>query len=148
MTGRSSMVEHRTLTPTTVVRSHSPLPATQHYMLRLTRLGPLVPARIRWIDHAPQDPPENKLDRGRLSVLSVVDIAGVEVPPEELTERFNWPVGHWKFAQAIDEARYRFEFARLRWVERNRPTDPVLTPRRAVDPAQMVLPSFERENAI
>src|SRR5688500_18211232 len=40
----------------------------RYYLLRLVRRGPLVPGRLRWLDHAPEDPEWNKLDRGRLSI--------------------------------------------------------------------------------
>lgn len=125
-------------------------------MLRVRRDGPLVAARLRWLDHAPQDPPENKLDRGRLSVFPAADIAGVEADPQEIFDRIYTPTDarpaipstHWKHAAPVTEPIYRHELARLRWAERARPADPARRPRRAVDPAQMPLPSFERENSI
>lgn len=128
----------------------------RHFRLRLRRGGPLVPARIRLLDYAPEDPPENKLDRGRLSIVTVVDIAGELRPPEELLDRLYSatdsrsaiPPTHWKFAERITEAQYEVEFARMRWAERHRPTDPVLKPRHKVDPAQIPMPDFARENAL
>jgi hypothetical protein len=115
----------------------------RHFVLRVTRYGPLVPARLQWIDYEPGEP-DNHRDRWP-SVIPFVDIAGEVVPPEELTERFMAPVGHWKYAQPISEADYRFLFDHLRWLETVRPNDPVLQPRRRVDPQRMQLPSFERE---
>jgi len=117
-----------------------------YFMLRVTRLGPLVPARLRWLDHAPEDPPDNKLDRGRLSVFPCVDVAGAEVPPEQLTERMHRGPGHWKYAEPISEREYRYQVSRLDWARRHRPQDPTLRPRRVVDPADVPLPDFTREN--
>lgn len=145
-----------------------------HFILRARRDGPLVPARLHWCDTEP-DEPDNRLDRGRLSPYPRADIAGVEVPPEQLLDRLGvWrrrgdiaalphevlaalddpsqltprPVGHWAYAQKIDEAEYRYQVDRLRWASAHRPDEPGLHPRRPIDPRQMPLPSFERENAL
>jgi hypothetical protein len=118
----------------------------RHFVLRVTRYGPLVPARLQWIDYEPGEP-DNHRDRWP-SVIPFVDIAGEVVPPEELTERFMAPVGHWKFAQPISEAEYQHRFAMLRWAEEHRPSDPTLRPRRRVDPTHLPLPDFTKENAL
>jgi hypothetical protein len=120
----------------------------RYFLLRLKRDGPLVPGRLRWLDHAPEDPPDNKLDRGNHSIVACADIAGAEVPPEELIERTWWASTHWKYTQPISEAEYGYQMQRLLWAERHRPDDPVLRPRRALDPAQIPLPNFDRENAL
>lgn len=125
----------------------SNLAPPRHFLLRLTRLGPLVPARLRWLDHAPEDPAWNKLDRWPVYVLCA-DIAGVDVPPEDITERAHIKLGHWKWPQPITEAEYRYRMARLRWAEGARPDDPTLAPRRAVDPEQIEMPSFGKENGL
>jgi hypothetical protein len=116
----------------------------QHFVLRLVRGGPLVPARLRWLDHEPNEP-DNPRDRWP-ALLPVVDIAGEIVPPEELTERFHWKRGHWKYAQPVTEAEYRHRLATMRWAERNRPEDPRVKARRRIDRQQMPLPNFDREN--
>ena len=118
----------------------------QYFMLRIQRHGPLVPARIQWLDHEPGEP-GNPRDSWP-AVIPQVDIAGEVVPPEDLTDRFHWPAGHWKYAQPVTAAQYRHAFDRLRWAERNRPEDPTLRPRRRVSADQILLPSFDRENAI
>lgn len=128
----------------------------QYFMLRLRRTGPLVPARLWWCDHEPGEP-NNKLDRGRLSVFPCADVAGAEVPPEQVLERL-WSLTtggrpgivptHWKYPEPITEAEYRYQVARLEWAKRNRPTDPALQPRREVNPADLPLPDFTRENAL
>lgn len=120
----------------------------RHFLLRLRRRGPLVPARLHWIDHAPGDPQDNKLDRGRLSIVVCADIAGAEVPPEELLERLHIRPGHWKYPEPISHAEYRYQLARLQWAAQHRLDDPALRPRRAVDPAQVALPDFSREKAM
>jgi hypothetical protein len=117
-------------------------------MLRVVRTGPLVPARLRWLDHAPDDPPENKLDRGRLSIVCVAEIAGADTPPEVVLERLYRGPGHWKYAEPISEAEYQYQLQRLRWAVRHRPAEPGLRPRRKVDPAELPLPDFTRENAL
>ncbi len=127
----------------------------RYFMLRLRRDGPLVPGRLRWLDHEPGEP-DNKLDRGRLSIFPFVDIAGAEVPPEELFERLYSATdgrsaiapSHWKYAAPVTEAEYRYQLSRLEWAKHHRPQDPTLRPRRAVDPAQIALPNFDRENAL
>lgn len=131
------------------------LPAPRHFLMRQRRDGPLVPARLWWCDHDPADP-ENKLDRGRLSVYPRADIAGNEVDPERIFERTYGgsearpaiSPTHWKYPKPITEAEYRFQFDRMRWAERNRPDDPTLRPKAAVDPREAPLPNFERENAL
>lgn len=119
--------------------------APRYFMLRLRRDGPLVPARIIEIDHEPGEP-DNPRDRWP-ATLCCVDIAGEVRPPEELTERFFAPMSHWKYAEPVSETEYRYQLTRLRWAEKNRPSDPALQPRRKIDPRQVVLPSFARENA-
>ena len=59
------------------------LPA--HFMMRARRNGPLVPARLWLCDFEPGSP-ENKLDRGRLSPYPRADLAGIEVPPEQVLQ--------------------------------------------------------------
>jgi hypothetical protein len=103
---------------------------------------------MRWLDHAPEDPPDNKLDRGRLSIVMCADIAGADVPPEELTERLYRGPGHWKYPEPISEAEYRYQLGRLLWAVTNRPDDPVLHPKRVLDPLAVPLPDFTRENSI
>jgi hypothetical protein len=113
-------------------------------MLRVRRDGPLVPARLRWLDHAPDDPPENRLDRGRLSIVTVAEIAGAGVPPEEVTDRRYRGPGHWKYAEPITESEYRYQLARLDHAQRIMPR---FNPRRRLKPADLPLPNFDRENA-
>lgn len=150
------------------------MPPAQHFLLRMTRGGPLVPARLQWLDHEP-GAPENKLDRGRVSIFPFVDIAGAEADPEILLDRIGVrkprgdagihayealtalanpeglmprPLGHWAYAQPISQGEYELRFKRMRWAENNGPNDPVLKPRRKVDPGQLPLPNFDRENAL
>ena len=150
------------------------MPPARYFLLRLTRDGPLVPARLRWIDHEPGEA-ENKLDRGRIVPFPIADIAGAEADPEIILDRIGVrrprgdagimahearaaladvaslvprPLTHWAHAQPITEAEYTFQFRRMRWAENNRPDDPVLKPRGRVDPMQMPLPNFDRENAL
>lgn len=119
-----------------------------HYLMRQVRLGPLVPARLHWLDHEP-GVPENKREGSRWPVLILcADIAGVEVEPEQITDRGHRPAAHWGALQSITEAAYRYEIARLRWAEGSAPADPALRPRRKVDPASVAMPSFERERTI
>lgn len=122
-----------------------------YFLLRVRRRGPLVPARIRLIDHAPEDPEWNKLDRGRLSSLLAADIAGEEIDPQIMLDRLischdwfpaNLP-GHWRYAQAITEAEYRYRVAHREWIASVRPSDPIVRPREAAEPAQLALPVFE-----
>jgi hypothetical protein len=126
-----------------------------HFMLRVRRDGPLVCARI-WLDDAEPDAPDNKLDRGRLSVYPRAVIAGEEVDPDILQrDRLMSPTdwhpayapGHWKYAQTISAAEYRFQAARREWAVKHRPDDPTTKAREPIKPAQLPLPSFERENA-
>jgi hypothetical protein len=128
----------------------------RHFLLRVTRYGPLVPARLFWCDHGPDDPPDNKLDRGRLSLYPRADIAGTEVPPEQLADRLfsltdprpAHPPTHWRFAKAISAEEYRWRFDALRWVEELRPDDPLLKTRRRLDAADVDVPDFSREEAL
>lgn len=118
-----------------------------YYLLRAVRHGPLVPARLWLCDHGPDDPPDNKLDRGRLSRYPRADIAGTEVEPERITDRAHRPISHWSALQPVTETEYFYQIARLRWAEGSAPADPTLRPRHKVDPASVPMPSFERERA-
>jgi hypothetical protein len=128
---------------------------TTYYIVRERRDGPLVPARLQWLDHEPGEP-ANKLDRGCLSIFPHVDIAGVYVPPERLLERlFTASEGrralaprHWKYAMPVSEQEYRLRIDRIRWAERNAPDHPILKPNRPVEADNLPLPNFDRENAI
>lgn len=117
----------------------------RYYLLRLVRYGPLVPARLQYLNHEPGEL-DNHRDRWP-AMLCVVDIAGENRPPEELLERFHWRPGHWKYAQPITEAEYRYRLELLRWAETGSPDDPILRPRRRADPRQAPLPNFDKENA-
>lgn len=117
----------------------------RHYLMRVTRYGPLVPARLVEIDHEPGEP-DNHRDRWPATILCA-DVAGEVVPPEQLTDRFHWTISHWKWAQPIPEAIYRYHFERLRQAEIDDPSAPVLRPRKRVDPAAVPLPDFSEENA-
>ena len=119
----------------------------RYFLMRAVRHGPLVPARLRWLDHAPEDPDENKLDRGRLSIVVCADIAGAEVEPERILDREHRPASHWGALHPITETEYRYQISRLRWAEVHRPDDAAMRPRRAVDPASVPIPDFSRENA-
>lgn len=126
-----------------------------HFMLRATRLGPLVPAKV-WMDDAEPGEPSNKLDRGNLSVYPRAAIGLAEVEPEWVIDRLwgklDWRPGiregHWRHPQPITEAEYNFQMARLRHAEKWRPDAAELAPRRAVRAAQMELPSFIREEEL
>jgi hypothetical protein len=127
----------------------------RHYILRLVRGGPLLPARIWFCDHDPADP-DNKLDRGRLSLYPRADIAGVEVEPEQLADRLYsmtdptpaHPPTHWRYAAPCSEAEYRWRLDSLRWAEQHRPDHPVLQPRRRLAAADVEVPDFSREEAL
>lgn len=126
-----------------------------HFMLRVRRDGPLVPARIWLCDHDPADP-ENRLDRGRLSIYPRAEIAGREVEPERLFDRLmsstNWQPAHaathWRFAQPISAGEYRYRLAHLDWLRKHHPNDPRAHSNRELKPADLPLPSFEREQAL
>jgi len=126
-----------------------------HFVLRAVRHGPLLPARLWWCDSEP-GVPENKLDRGRLSLYPRADVGGLEVPPEQLADRLfsmtdptpAHPPTHWRFARAISEAEYRWRLDSLRWAEQNQPDDPVLRPRRRLAAADVEVPDFSREEAL
>ena len=146
--------------------------APRHYLIRLRRDGPLVPARLQWLDHEPGEP-TNKLDRGALVPFPAVDIAGKEVEPELLIERVIFqpnrrgdmlkqpaslladflaqpggsaPLTHWRYAQPISEAEYRHQLTKRSWAAIHRPRHPVLQPRQRVDPQQLPIPDFTREH--
>lgn len=137
------------------VRALPRVQPTRWYLMRERRDGPLVPARVQWLDHEPGEP-DNKLDRGYSSVFPQVDIAGTYVEPERLFERLYSATDgrpaiastHWKYPQPITERDYRLALDRIRWAERHRPGDPTLRPRRRVTSEQIALPNFDRENSI
>lgn len=123
-----------------------------HFLLRAVRFGPLVPARLWLCDHDPADP-DNKLDRGRLSVFPRAEIDGREIDPDLLqSDRLISPtdwrpayrVGHWKYARPIDRAEYEFQMAHRGWRRRARPDDVTLDARIKVKPGQLPIPIFEK----
>jgi hypothetical protein len=145
----------------------------RYFLLRLRRGAPLVPARLWLCDHDPADP-ENRLDRGALSVFPRAEIAGREVPPERLLDRLGvWrrcgdgtlradeavaaladpslqtprPVGHWAYAQPITAAEYSYRVAHLQWLERHRPNDPRANPYQQIKPAELPLQFEEPAHA-
>jgi hypothetical protein len=118
----------------------------RYFLLRRVRFGPLVPARLVEIAHEPGEP-DNIRDRWP-PFVTCADIAGEVVPPEELTDRFFWSKSHWKWAEPVDEATYRYHFDRLRRAETHDPTAPVLRSQKRVRPEDVPLPSFERENQL
>ena len=142
----------------------------RYFLLRVTRYGPLVPARLWWCDSEP-GVPDNKLDRGRLSLYPRADIAGVESDPDLLLDRLGFrrrgdtgslpcevipaladprrlsprPLVHWAYTKPISEAEYRWRFDALRRVEALRPDDPLLKTRRRLAAADVEVPEFSRE---
>jgi len=124
----------------------------RHFLLRVTRYGPLVPARLWWCDSEP-GVPDNKLDRGRLSLYPRADIAGIEVEPDLLGDRLCSltdprpanPITHWRYAKPISAEEYRWRFDALRRVEALRPDDPLLQTRRRLAAADVEVPDFSRE---
>jgi hypothetical protein len=117
----------------------------RYFILRLTRFGPLLPARLHEIDHEPGEP-DNPRDRWPPTVLEA-DIAGERLPPEELTDRFFWPAAHWKHAEPVTEAVYRYHFERMRRAESSGESNPMLRPRQRVRAADVPLPNFDSERA-
>lgn len=122
-----------------------------YFLLRVQRLGPIVPAKIYLCDHDPADE-TNKLDRGNLSVYPRAEIAGEEVDPDILQRdrlmsptdwRPAYVVGHWKHAVPISASEFAYQAARIAWAKRHRPDDPTAHARKAIDPAQLPLPVFE-----
>jgi hypothetical protein len=127
----------------------------RHFLMRVRRDGPLVPARIWLCDHEPASP-ENKLDRGRLSVYPRADVGGLEVDPERLFDRLmsstDWqpahPITHWRYAQPITETEYAYRVRQLQWASAHKPDDPGLRPKTPLKPSQLQLPDFTRENSL
>lgn len=117
----------------------------RYFIMRVTRYGPLVPARLMEIDTEPGEP-DNPRDRWPATILCA-DIAGEVVPPEQLTDRFFWQPPHWKHVKEISQREYEHLFALMRRAETDDPTAPVLRPRQRVRAADVTLPSFAEENA-
>ena len=151
-----------------------PVPPPRFFLLRATRLGPLVPARLWFCSHEP-GASANLCDRGNLSLYPRADVGGIDVPPEQVLDRLGiWrrrgdgtmlpheviaalrdpsqqtprPVEHWAYAQPITEAEYRYQLELLRWREQHDRAHPTLMPRSAVTPAQLPLPDFYKENSL
>ena len=127
----------------------------RHFLMRVKRDGPLVPARL-WLCGFEPGEPTNLLDRGRLSLYPRADIAGLEADPAQLFDRLvsptDWqpanPITHWRYMQPITQADYAFRVRQLQWASAHQPSEPGLRPKAAVKPSQLPLPSFDRENAL
>jgi hypothetical protein len=127
----------------------------RYFVMRVVRGGPLVPARLWFCDSEP-GVPENKLDRGRLSLYPRADIGGVEVEPEQLADRLfsltdprpAHPPTHWRYAASCSEAEYRWRLDSMRWAEQHQHDHPVLQPRKRLAAADLPVPDFEREEAL
>lgn len=117
------------------------------FMLRLLRHGPLTPGRY-WLDDAEPGVPDNKLDRGRLSIYPRAEVAGREFDPERIVERDWAPLDHWKSLLPISAGEYRYRVTHLAWTRRHRPADPVGRPDQRVAAAELPLPDFDREQAL
>jgi hypothetical protein len=125
---------------------------TGYWLMQVVRGGPLTPARLRVLDHAPDDPPWNKLDRGNLSHVLCADVGGEPVPPEIITDRFLSPTdwrshklpSHWKFMQPISEREFSFRVAEIRWAKEHAPREAIAEPRQTIDLFQTPPPFFLR----
>lgn len=117
------------------------------FMIRVRRDGPLTPGRYWLCDHDPADP-ENKLDRGRLSIYPRAEVGGREWDPDRIDERSWAPLEHWKSLIPISRGEFEYRLAHLQWTRRHRPADPVGYPNKPVRPGDLLLPNFDRENAL
>jgi hypothetical protein len=145
-----------------------------YFMLRVRRDGPLVPAKL-WLDDAEPGVPENRLDRGRLSVYPRAEIGGREVDPQRVLDRLGvWrrrgdmpllphevvaaladpaqrtprPVGHWAYAEPISAGEYQYRVAHLAWTREHHPADPRGFADKPIKPAELPLGDFSREKAL
>lgn len=104
-------------------------PEVGHWVVRLVRGGPAIPARIFWAQttHEPGDP-ENRMERSR---FLAAEIGGEVAEVDDVWLRRGTP---------ITESEYRFRVAEMRWAKEHAPNEAVATPRQSVDFAAIPLP--------
>lgn len=99
------------------------------WMIRCCRHCPEVAARIWICDHEP-GLPANKVDQPYLQAQIGIDL----VPPENVWLRRGREISH---------TEYDFQIATLKWLSRNRPTDPRIHYREPVAISAIPIPQFE-----
>jgi len=109
--------------PTRIINDPQP----GHWMVRLVRGGPYVPAKIERINHEPGNP-ANKLDTG--PVLLAL-IGGEPVDPLEIWHRRG---------RAIGAAEYAYQLEDYLWCRAHAPDEPKANPRTPIDPLTGKLP--------
>ena len=97
------------------------------WLVRRGRYTAEVPAAIWRIEHEPGNP-GNILDTGPILLAA---IAGEDADPLTIWMMRKRP---------ISEAEYRYRVADQAWLQRARPDDPKVSPRRAVDLSTMKAP--------
>jgi hypothetical protein len=102
-------------------------PQPGHWMVRLVRDGPEVPAKIERIDHEPGNP-ANKLDTGPVMFAL---IAGEPVDPLAIWHSRGRP---------IDAVEYAYQLADYLWCRDHAPDEPKANPRAPIDPLSGKLP--------
>lgn len=104
-------------------------PEPGHWLVRLVRGGPLVPARIFWAQttHEPGNP-ENLMER---SPFLAAEVGGDVVEVDSVWHRRGTP---------ITEAEYRYRLAEMQWATEHAPAEAIAKPRQPVDFTAIPLP--------
>lgn len=103
-------------------------PECGHWMLRLVKNGPLVPAAIMRVHTTRHPETDEPMER---SPFLAAFIAGRPAAIDDV----------WLYrGQPITEAEYRFRVADLEWAVEHAPHEPIANPRRPVDLATMAPP--------
>lgn len=103
-------------------------PCEGHWLVRLVKGGPLVPARIARVQTTHDPVTGEPMDR---SPHWHAEIAGEVVAVDDVWHRRGQP---------ITEAEYRYRLADMAWAAEHAPTEPVARPRQRVDFATMPIP--------
>ena len=104
-------------------------PEPGHWIVRLVRGGPAVPARIFWAQttHEPGNP-ENVMERSR---FLAAEIGGEVAEVDDVWLRRGTP---------ITEAEYRYRVAEMQWAKEHAPNEAVAKPRQRADFSALPLP--------
>ncbi len=112
-------------------REHHELLVPGHWLIRLRKMAPQIPARTYWCDHEPGNP-ENKRDRWPLRFLAGEIAGDVADPLDIFGARDRVPL---KPRQPLKtpEQEYSYRCARMRHAKKYEPEDPLAQPYRAID---------------
>jgi hypothetical protein len=119
---------------------HRELLVPGHWVIKLRKHAPLIPARTFWCDHEPGNP-ENKLDRWPLPFIAGEIAGDIADPLDIFGARDRAPLE--PRGGLTIEQEYAYRVADIRHARRWRPDHPIANPTRRVVLSRMPIPFAE-----